>query len=125
MTTNHVFLSHTYNSDKKAHQLIEALLWEAFVEGKWGTLETPQAAEDQMVLTAAFKEAVDAWRERKRWGKVDPRQVVRAHFIAAWRYLHELDLDDAEFYALCNDIPNEVLALKYVCDPNEDSPFNH
>jgi hypothetical protein len=118
-----VFVSYAHHDHEAAHQLLQALLEKDFVENCDNAVE---AAEDQTILAAAFKAVVDGWRERKQssrhWAPLDPRQVVRAHFVAAWRYLHGLDLDDAELRALCNGIERELLALQYVCDPDEDHP---
>ena len=77
-----------------------------------------EVAPEQKVLAARFQEVTSAYRDYTGHA-LDPRQVVRAHYIAAWRYLHGLVLDDAEFDALCDDIEREVLALKFVCDPDD------
>lgn len=110
---------------RAAHQLIQALLGEAFIESRADAVE---AAEDQAILARAFKEVISAWRERKSIFPnncdrvVDPRQVVRALFSTGWQDLHGLDLDDAELNTLFNDLERELIALQFVCDPDEDHP---
>lgn len=121
-----VFLSYARDA---ALQLIQALLEKDFVENCDSAVE---AAEDQMVLAAAFKEVVDAWRERKRssrhWGPLDPRQVVRAHLASAWQYLQTLD--DKRWDIVADDLVDEIEMLRALCDPDdwgphEDPPVNH
>lgn len=123
--------------EEEAARLIDALLEDAFVNGRWGDLKTPQAAEDQMILTAAFKEAENAWRERKQWGKIDPVQAFGAYQIAAWRYLQ--GLGDDEYDSVADAFPEAVATLKRSCNPDdvllncgrdiddsdEDSPVDH
>jgi hypothetical protein len=107
-----VFLSYAHDVEA-AQRFIQAMLDECFVDGSWSDLRS--TAEDQTILAAAFKEVVDAWRERKRWGGVDPAQMMRAFLVAVW---HELqNLDDKEWDALTDVANDEVAALSLLCNP--------
>ena len=122
--THQVFVAYAHHDHEAARQLIQALLEKDFIENCDNAVE---AAEDQTILAAAFQTVVDGWRERKQssrhWESPDPRQVVRAHLVAAWRYLQSLD--DGEWDAVANELGDEIGALRGLCDPDDWGPHEN
>jgi hypothetical protein len=114
-----VFISYA-RSHVGADQLIDDLIEDAFINSP---ANSTNAVEDQTMLADAFREAVDAWARRmsKGYGSparpLDPRQVVRAHFVAAWRYLQ--DLSDEDYDAAMDDLADEIATLRSLCDPDD------
>ena len=100
-----VFLSHARH-DAVARRLLSDLL-----EDLREDVNEPFAV--QKVLVRQFKDAVDTYRDDR--GDLDPRQVVRAHLVAAWRYLQ--NLDDKEWDAVADDLRDEIGGLKNLCNP--------
>jgi hypothetical protein len=100
-----------------ARLLIQSVLARRFVTVPGDVTEV---MEDQAILVTAIEETVNALRKRKK-GCLDPRQVARAAFIAAWRDYQ--NLSDGEFDAAQagpEDGWDEIIdALRGFCEPHD------
>ena len=105
-------------AQRGAHDLVQGSLEEGFISTPNGVTDP---MEDQTILTTAFAEAVNALKKR-RGGDLDPRQVMRAHLAAAWRYWTALG--DDEWEPAEGDLEPEIDALRSLCEPHGDGLNN-